>query len=48
MAAILNLCKLGMRKGSNAEMVVINIFLTPENMGVDTKIKFIRVSDDEI
>ncbi len=48
MAAILNLCKLGMTKGSNAEMVVINIFLTPENMGVDTKIKFIRVSDDEI
>ena len=48
MAAILNLCKLGMMKGSNDEMLVINVFVTPENIGVDTKMKFIRVSDDEV
>ncbi len=48
MAAILDLCKLGMMERANTEMVVINVFLTPENIGVDTKIKFIRVSDDEI
>ena len=29
-------------------MIVTNIFLDPENMGVDTKIKLLRVSDDEI
>ncbi len=48
MAAILDLCKLGMMKGSKAEMVIANVFLTPDNMGADTKIKFIRISDDEI
>ncbi len=46
MAAILDLCKLGMMERAYAEIVVINVFLTPENMGVDTKFKFIRVSDD--
>ena len=48
MAAILDLCKLGMMKGSNDEMLVINVFVTPENIGVDSKLKFIRVSDDEV
>ena len=35
-------------KGSSDEMIVTNIFLDPENMGVGTKIKLLRVSDDEI
>ena len=35
-------------KGSSDEMIVTNIFLDPENMGVDAKIKLLRVSDDEI
>ncbi len=48
MAAILDLCKLGMMKGSHDEMLVINVFVTPENIGVNTKLKFIRVSDDEV
>ena len=48
MAAILDLCKLGMMKRANADLAVINVFLTPKNIGVDTKNKFIRVSDDEI
>ena len=48
MVDILDLCKLGMMKRSNAAMIVINVFLAPENMDVVTKIKFIRVSDDEI
>ncbi len=48
MAAILDLCKLGMMKGSNNEMLVINVFLAPENIGVDTKMTFIKVSDDEL
>ncbi len=48
MAAILDLCKLGMMKGFYAEMNVISVFLAPKNMGVDTKIKFIRVLDNEI
>ena len=51
MAAILDLRKLGMMKGSNDEMIVINVFVTPENISVecvDTKMKFIRGSDDEI
>ena len=30
------------------EMIITNIFLDPENMGVDSKIKLLRVSDDEI
>ena len=42
MAAILDLSKLGIMKGSNDEMIVINVFLAPENMGVYTKMKFIR------
>ena len=29
-------------------MVVVNVFLTPDKMGADTKIKFIRISDDQI
>ena len=41
MAAILELCKLGMMNGFYAEMNVISVFLAPENMGVDTKIKFV-------
>ena len=48
MAAILDLRKLGMMKGFDAEMVVIIVFLCPENIDGDTKIKFIRVSDDEV
>ena len=28
-------------------MTVTNIFIDPEKMGVDTKIKLLRVSDDE-
>ncbi len=48
MAAILDLCKLGMMKGCNDEMLVINVFVTPENIGVDSKLKFIRVSEDEV
>ncbi len=48
MAAISELCKLGIMEGSNAEMIVISAFLDPENIGVDTKMKFIRVSHDEI
>ena len=35
-------------KKSRDEMMITNIFLDPENMGVDTKIKLLRVSDDEI
>ena len=35
-------------KGSSDEMVVVNIFLDLENMGVDTSIKLLRVSDDEL
>ena len=35
-------------KRSSDEMIITNIFLDPENMGVDTKIKLLRVSDDEI
>ena len=30
------------------EMIITNIFLEAENIGVDTKIKLLRVSDDEI
>ena len=30
MATILDLCKLGMMKGSKAEMVIANVFLTPD------------------
>ena len=33
---------------SSDEMVVTNIFLDLENMGVDTRIKLLRVSDDEL
>ena len=29
-------------------MIITNTFLDPENMGVDTKITVLRVSDDEI
>ena len=29
-------------------MIVFNIFTDPENMDVDTKIKLLRVSDNEI
>ena len=29
-------------------MIITNISLDPENMGVDTKIKLLRVSDDKI
>ncbi len=29
-------------------MNVISVFLAPENIGVDTKIKFVRVSGNEI
>ena len=35
-------------KGSSDEMVVTSIFLDLENMGVDTRIKFLRVSVDEL
>ena len=35
-------------EGLNMEIIVINVFVTPENMGIDTKIKFLRVSDPEI
>ena len=35
-------------KRSSDEMIITNIFLDPENMDVDTKIKLLRVSDDEI
>ena len=35
-------------KRSSDEMIITKIFLDPENMGVDTKIKVLRVSDDEI
>ncbi len=35
-------------KKSYAEIIVINVFLVPENMGVDTKMKFVRVSGNEI
>ena len=35
-------------KGSSDEMIVLSIFLDPENMGVDIKIKLLRVSYDEI
>ena len=35
-------------KGSSDEMIVTNIFLDPKTMGVDTKIKLLQVSDDEI
>ncbi len=48
MAAILDLCKLGVKKGSNDEMIIIDVFLAPENMGVDTKMKCIRGLNDEI
>ena len=48
MVAILDLCKLGMMKGCNDEMIVINVFMAPENVGVETKMKFIRGLDDEI
>ncbi len=48
MATILDLCKLGIMEGSDAEMVVISAFLDPENMDVDTKMQFTQVSDDEI
>ena len=50
MVAILDLCRptLGMMKGSNAEMIIFNAFLTPENMRVDTKTKLVRILDDEI
>ncbi len=37
-----------MMKGFNNEMLVIDVFVAPENMGVDTKMNFIRVSDDEV
>ncbi len=32
----------------DTEIIVINVFLAPESMGVDTKIKFIRFLDNEI
>ncbi len=48
MGAILDLCKLDMMKGSNNEMLVISVFMAPENIGLDTKMKFIQVSDDEL
>ncbi len=48
MTAILDLCKLGSMEGSDAEMIVFSAFLDPENTGVDTKMKLIRVSHDEI
>ncbi len=32
MAAIFDKCKLGVMKGFDAEMVVINVFMFPENM----------------
>ncbi len=48
MAAILDLCKLDMMKGFYAETNVISVFLASENMGIDTKIKLIRVSDNDI
>ncbi len=49
MTTILDLCKVGVINGFIAEMdVYINVFLSPENIGADTKINFIRVSDDEI
>ena len=35
-------------KGSSDKMIVTKLFLDPESMGVDTKIKLLRVSDDEI
>ena len=35
-------------KGSRDEMIVTNIYLDPENIGVDAKTKLLRVSDDEI
>ena len=37
-----------MMKKSYAEIIVISLFLVPENMGIDTKMKFVRVSGDEI
>ncbi len=37
-----------MLKKSCPEIIVINVFLVPENMGVDTKMKFVRVSGNEI
>ncbi len=37
-----------MMEGSNAEMIVLSVFLDPEHMSVDTKVKFIQISDDEI
>ncbi len=48
MAAILHLCKLGMMKGFNAKTIVISVLLVPENMGLDTKIKSLQVSNDKI
>ena len=51
MVAILDLCKLGMTNESYAEMITISYYQCvpcPENMGVDTKIEFIRVSGNEI
>ena len=35
-------------KRSSDEMIITTIFLDPENIGVDTKIKLLWVSDDEI
>ncbi len=37
-----------MVKKSYAEIIVISVFLVPENMGIDTKMKFLRVSGNEI
>ena len=35
-------------KGSSDEIIVTNIFLDPENMGVDTRIKLMQVSDNKL
>ena len=48
MVAILNLCWLDILKGPTDEISVTNIFLDPENIGVDTKILILQVSEDEI
>ena len=47
MAAILNLCWLDVLKGPIDE-ISVTLFRDPENMGVDTKILILQVSDDEI
>ena len=48
MAAILIICKLGVTKWPNVINIFIIEFLDLENMGMDTRIKCLQVSDLEI